>query len=439
MHASPWIKRISRVRGPALRGVADQALTSAENFAIGVILIRHCTKAEFGLYVLGYGILVLAWSLIASLITAQMAATLARESLTREQRQTECGSLLYALLVACIVTTSCGYLLTLLLTQLRILGALDIYYWLILSSALPGVCLRDFMRRYFFQERSETRALLMDASALAVTTLTLGAMAAFHAPHLHRVAAGSLALGGLAVSIWAIVAGGPSPHKRTDGALGGLQSAWRAGNWNLGATLVSWIQNQAYTFFVTLMLGLSGLAAANAPRVLLTPITLVSTGLALPLLPRFAKQRTNLHTVVSIRSAYALLAMTLLFVGSYTFVLWLARGAFIPLILGTRYNDVWPCIVAWAIASIFTNVRIFYSTLLLAKGGFRQLAGANVLSAAVVIGITGPFIHFFGVVGSVYSIAIGEFVFGVTIWHQCRIVAERFQAIQFASETGPKP
>src|SRR5271163_4869184 len=97
----------SRFRGPALRGVADQALTSAENFAIGVILVRNCTKAEFGLFALGYGILVLGWSLLAALITAQMSAAFSRESLSGKERQTQCGSLLRTLLVACIVTMTC--------------------------------------------------------------------------------------------------------------------------------------------------------------------------------------------------------------------------------------------------------------------------------------------------------------------------------------------
>ena len=200
----------------------------------------------------------------------------------------------------------------------------------------------------------------------------------------------------------------------------------------MGATSVSWIQTQAYTFFVTAMLGLSGLATANAPRVLLTPITLLSTGLALPLLPRFAKQRTNLHTIVGIRSVFVLLAMTFVFVGFYTLALWLARDAFVPLILGNRYHDVWPCIVAWAIVNVFTNARIYYSTFLLAKGSFRRLAAASVLSAVVVIGLTGPLIHFFGVVGSIYSIAAGELLLGIATWHQCRIVAARFQTSEFA-------
>jgi O-antigen/teichoic acid export membrane protein len=421
------MSRTSRFRGSALRGVADQALTSAENFAVGVILVRDCTKAEFGLFALGYGILVLGWSLIAALITAQMSATFTRESLSREERQIQCGSLLRTLLLACIVTTGCGYLLTLLFTQLHLVASNDTYYWLLLTSALPGICLRDFMRRYFFQEGSETRALLMDASALALTVAALGAMAALHATHLNSMAAATLALGGLTVGIWGVAAAGLSPQRRSEQILGGLQSLWRAGRWNIGATLVSWIQNQAYTFFVTAMLGLSGLATANAPRVLLTPITLLSTGLALPLLPRFAKKRTNLDTVVSFRSVRALVVMTSVFVGFYTLALWLARDALIPLILGTRYFEVWPYIVAWAITNVFTNVRIYFSTFLLAKGGFRQLATANILSALVVIGITGPLIHFLGVVGSVYSLAAGELLLGMASWHQCRIVAARFQ------------
>jgi O-antigen/teichoic acid export membrane protein len=182
------------------------------------------------------------------------------------------------------------------------------------------------------------------------------------------------------------------------------------------------------------MLGLPGLATANAPRVLLTPITLLGSGLSLPLLPRFAKQRTHLQSVVGTRSVAPLVVITIVFVGLYSLALWLARDAFLPLILGHRYNNVWPCIVAWAIANVFTNIRIYYSTFLLAKGGFRQLATANVLSAVVVIGITGPLIHLLGVIGSIYSVAVGELLLGITSWCQCRSVTAEIQAGEFASQ-----
>jgi O-antigen/teichoic acid export membrane protein len=422
------MNRTARLRGPAFRGVLDQGLTSAENFAVGVILVRNCTKAEFGLYILGYGILVLGWSLIAALITAQMAAALSKGPLSAQVQRTRFGALLRTLLVACLAATGCGVVVTLLLAQLHILSASDTYYWLLLSSALTGICLRDFMRRYFFQEGTETQALLMDGFALTITVVTLSAMVAVHATHMHSVAAGTLAVGGLAVGILGIAASGLSPTKPPDAIGGSFPSLWRPGTWNLGATLVSWLQNQAYVFFVTAMIGLSGLATANAPRVLLTPITLLSTGLALPLLPRFAKQSTNLHTVVSIQSVRALLGMTFAFVAIYTSALWITRDTLMPLILGGRYDDVWPYIIAWAIVNIFTNIRIYYSTFLLAKGSFRRLATANVLSAVVVICLTAPLIHFFGVVGSVYSIAAGELLLGMASWHQCRIVAAAIQA-----------
>jgi O-antigen/teichoic acid export membrane protein len=428
MPAMTWKNRISLIRGPAFRGIADQALTSAENFAVSVILVRTCTKGEFGLYVLGYGILVLGWSLIAALITAQMAASLSRGSLSERDRRIKFGSLLHTLQAACIATTGCGYLVTLLLTQLHIIASSDTYYWLLLSSALTGICLRDFMRRYFFQEGSGTQALLMDAFALALTVGALGTMAALHATHMNIVAAATLAIGGLAVGFWGIVASGLSARKYTNEPLGGFLSLWRPGRWNIGATLVSWLQNQAYAFFVTAMIGLSGLATANAPRVLLTPIMLLSTGLALPLLPRFAKQSTNLHAVVGIRSVRALFGMTFVFVGIYTFALWLTRNTLMPLVLGGKYPDVWPFIGAWAIVNVFANIRIYYSTFLLAKGSFRRLAVANVLSAVVVIGLTGPLIHFLGAIGSVYSIAAGEFLLGVASWYQCRIVAAAIEA-----------
>ena len=319
---------------------------------------------------LGYGVLVLVWSLLAALITAQLPAALAHGSFGLEQRRIRYGELLRTLLLACVAATLLGWLVTLSLNLLNVVVIQDAYYWLLLSAVLPGICLRDFMRRYYFQERAETRALLMDAAALALTIAALGTLAAFHAPHLNSVAAGTLALGGLAVGLWAVRAEGLAIQSIDRKARAGLLLLWKAGRWNIGATLVSWIQNQAYTFFVTAMIGLAGLATANAPRVLLTPITMLSTGLALPLLPRFARQKNNLKNIVSFRSGMTLVTLTFGLVGVYVLALWLARDELLPLVLGRRYNDVWPFVVAWAVANLFTNVRVYYSTFLLAKGGF---------------------------------------------------------------------
>lgn len=411
--------------GPAFRGVLDQALTSAENFAIGVILVRNCTKAEFGLYALGYGILILGWSLTAALITAQLPATYARQALNLEERQRQCGALLRMLLIACGVVVAVGYVLAVLCTQLQITDFYSGLYWLMLASVLPGMCLRDFMRRYFFQEGTETRALSMDVAALILTIAALGSAAAIGLPHLNIVATGTLAIGGLAVSIRGVVSSGLSPRKRSIGIRSDFSSPWRGGVWNIGATLVSWVQNQAYTFFATVMLGLSGLATANAPRVLLTPITLLSTGLSLPLMPRFAKRRDNLGALLGARSATILIVLTSLFVGLYILALWLARDLLVHRLLGDRYSNVWSCIVAWAIANVFTNLRTYYTTFLLAKGQFRQLAAANVVSAVAVVCLTAPLIHCFGVVGSIYSFAVGELLLGLATWRECRIAAAK--------------
>jgi len=414
---------LSRLRGPELRGVLDQGLTSAENFAIGIILIRNCQKPEYGLFALGYSMLLMAWGLVAALTTAQMSAALLQDSFGREERQAQYGSLLRSLLLACVLACGCGGLLLAMLHHLDIVAAGDIPFWVAMSLALPGLCLRDFVRRYFFQERSEGLALLMDAVALALTIALLGAMALLHVPHLESVAAGTLAVGSLAVGLWGLHAGGLSTALPGGGARARLSSLWRSGRWNIGASLLSWVPNQAYSYGVTAMLGLSSLATVNAPRVLLTPITLLSTGLSLALVPRFANQRTNLHAVAGTRMAAALLSATTLFVGFYLLALWIGRGAFVPLALGNRYSDVWPCMVAWAIVNVFASVRIYYTTFLLARVGFRQLAAANTVGAAVVLVGTVPMINAFGVLGSVYALAAGELLLGMATLHQCRRVA----------------
>ncbi len=49
--------------------LADQAVASVTNFVTGVIIARACSKEEFGLYMLGFSLILLMTDLQTSLIT----------------------------------------------------------------------------------------------------------------------------------------------------------------------------------------------------------------------------------------------------------------------------------------------------------------------------------------------------------------------------------
>ncbi len=200
----------SRFRGQALFGIANQGLTSAENFFIGVLLLRNGTKAEYGLFVLGYGVLLFCWSLISGFITAQIYASPSADPSADAPRRPQYNRLLRSLLTVSVAVTGAACAATLLLRQLDAI-AVDTKFWLLMAAGLPGMCLRDFMRRYHFQERSATRVLQMDGYALVLTLVILGLFAFFRADNLHSVAAGTMALTGLATGLLAAAAAGLSP------------------------------------------------------------------------------------------------------------------------------------------------------------------------------------------------------------------------------------
>ena len=64
-------KRVSPRRGhhSALLSLADQAISSGTNFLTGVIIGRTCAAEEFGLYLLGFSLLVFALDVQNSLIS----------------------------------------------------------------------------------------------------------------------------------------------------------------------------------------------------------------------------------------------------------------------------------------------------------------------------------------------------------------------------------
>jgi len=55
--------------GKGFIALTDQAVASATNFLTGVIIGRACTKEQFGLYMLGFSIVLFVMSLQTSLIS----------------------------------------------------------------------------------------------------------------------------------------------------------------------------------------------------------------------------------------------------------------------------------------------------------------------------------------------------------------------------------
>lgn len=150
----------------ALVVLVDQGFCSAANFLTGVLLARACSKAEYGLYVLGFTLLVMTMDIQASL--SGIPFTVLSPQLQNRDRQLYLGSTLVQHL-ALSVLAAAGFLIAALVvsTTLGTHGFANVLLALVVASVL--ILLRDFMRFVLLAQLRVWASLLMGLTASAAT------------------------------------------------------------------------------------------------------------------------------------------------------------------------------------------------------------------------------------------------------------------------------
>lgn len=143
----------------------DQGLVSATNFGTGVIIGRACSKEEFGLYTLGFSIVLFLISLQSSLLTTPYMIYTPR--LKEKAHAQYAGSTLvhqFALsALAVIAMAISGMLVSAGVGP----GDLSSVFWP-LAGTISFIMLRDYARRVCFAHLQPMTALALDSLVLLI-------------------------------------------------------------------------------------------------------------------------------------------------------------------------------------------------------------------------------------------------------------------------------
>ena len=161
-----FAKAFSRSVRQATVVLFDQGFCSIANFLTGVLVARACSKAEYGLYVLGFTLLVTAMGIQTSL--AGTPFTVLSPPLKGKDRQFYLGSTLIQHL-AISAMASVGFIVA--ATVIFITGRTDSLAGLLFALALASVfvLLRDFMRYVLLAQLRVWASLLMGLVASIAT------------------------------------------------------------------------------------------------------------------------------------------------------------------------------------------------------------------------------------------------------------------------------
>ena len=399
-------------RGP-LYSIADQALLSTINFSIGLFFIHFAEKEAYGLYSLAYGAITLVISFAGALIGTPMTVSYADRP--EERRERYCASMLVGQYWVFLPVVGLALAVIGVLCQLGLLQRNMTSFAAVIAVASLGGMLWEFSRRYYYLQLQPRKVLRLDICYASLMAVGLIAAASRNLSDMHWWVFVLYGLATLGTGLYALVGSGLTTRLNAVEVWEALKEAWRLGRWALGGVMVTWLQSQSFAYFLALFADLGRVADANAARLLLAPLMLLNTGLNNVFLPQLARMRSDNHYAATEKLAHQFMwGLTGIFV-VYSILVLLVEEKLIRVVLGESYQGIEPLIVAWAVVNLLTALRSTSSILLQAFKEFRVITLANTGSALVVVGITWPLIYYYGTLGSIAALGVGEVILALQL------------------------
>jgi len=385
--------------------VIAQALLSAGNLGVGLILIRRTTDSDYGSYVLVLNALMLLTQLQTQFIQPAMvakmagAAAAARANLIGRLYQAQrrllpplaliAGASALILWLCGVVTLSSG--------------------WIIIAAIAAGVAAlhREFFRMVMLGYRLPLDILKADTVYVValVGGATLASLSAAPAVFTVLTLAAAAVVGGFLMSraLWRY-----EPWN-TDGPPM-LREIAAIGAWTTTGCAIYWTFTQGYNYVIFGALDVTAVAAVAATRLLMMPVNMLSTGvgsLMLPTTSGWLKQHGS--RVIFVRLLLLSLGLSCVAL-CYFAVLWVLREWIFLDLLKKQIASRDALMERWFVIFILMIFRDQLLFLPLARGRYRILTGLTFLSAVVSLLVSYLAIVRLGVVGSLDGLLTGELI-----------------------------
>ena len=407
---------------PSAVAVVDQGITSLANFLTGVILARALLPEGFGLYLLGFTIIILTLDLQTAITTTPYMVF--RPQLTGDPARRYLGSTVVSQLALSAVVTMVLGIVALVSAGLG--GSPDVTSVAVaLTFSIGLILLRDFIRRICFAHLQPRVALLIDT---VVTVLQLGtllllvaldAITVFRAFLVMGLVAGAVSLGWLVANRHAIDV--DRSHVRPD-----VASNLRFGKWPLMSGVAWAVTMYAYPW---LLVGFEGSAAAGVWAAGLGVMALgnpLLLGLQNYLGPRIANDYAR-GGVDGLRRSVRVGAATLgATIGPFALVVAVFGGAIVTLIYGDPFSGNGTLVALLMVNLVISAIAFSFSRGLFALERADDDFKVNLVALAIMVTVGVSLAYAYGVIGA----AIGLIASNLT--------ATTLRAIVFDRRTAPR-
>lgn len=384
--------------------VAGQALLSAANFGLGLLLVRHASDIEYGAYVLVAGVILLLASLQYAFVGPTLAVRIAR--LLPAQRSELIGGLyvvqrrffgLAAALVAAVAAV---------LWLVHGLADATVPLFGVTALALVAILHREYLRSVLFADGNAQAVLFGD-----VVYAALALAGAFVAIRTSRPALVVVAALGVAATLSTLLLLRSTQRHGAWSAQavpGLLREIAPLAAWSVTGAAIHWSFSQGYVYLVAATLDVAAVAALAATRMLLMPVNLLSSGIR-PLMLPLSAGWLHRHGDALLMRRLAWLALAFAGVSlAYFGLLWWWREWIFGVLLRKDLAQHGSILLLWGAIFLLMVMRDQLSYGLAAHGRFRELTLLTLACAVLSLAASFAGMLRLGVIGALFGVLLGE-------------------------------
>lgn len=403
----PKLRRLAGPAGRATWGLADQALSSLSNLAVGVVVARSSTVADFGVYALAFGGYTIALNVSRAISTEPLAV---RHSGTRTptwQRAVRAST------ATALLTGFLGLLVGLAVVAVPSVPSKGVL--LAFALTMPGLLLQDAWRWAFFVVGEGQKAFVNDLIWLLAMLAIFGGLYLTGTQSAFTLTF-AWGLGAVIAAIAGRFQAGVAPRRQ-------LIREWVKRNWDLSPKYVGEMLAvsgtiQVYMLGITAAAGLVATAGIRGAQVLLGPVNVLNQGIRMISVPEAARALKH-----SYRRLW-LVGLAISFGVGAGALAWGAVFLLLPAVVGRELlgPGVWnqahavlvPVILLQALGASNAGAFAILRALTAATRGLR----VRLISSVVLItcGITGAYL--WGPKGAAWGLAGASFTTLLLWWNE---------------------
>jgi O-antigen/teichoic acid export membrane protein len=386
--------------------VVSQALLSAANFAVGLLLIRHASDEQYGYYILASSAVLLILSLQGAFLNPPMVNRLA--PLEGSARGDLIGGLYRDQSRWLRIIGAAAFLISAALWYGRVLDSHTGPVVLATIGATLAAIHRNFFRLVLLAHKRPQDVLRTDIYYIVI--LVVGVVIALNLPHPDVGAMLVMTLASI-VSGW-FTSRALWRHEtwNTYGYPGILREVAPLAAWSTAGAAIHWAFSQGSMYFAAGTLDVAAVAALAATRLLMMPVNLLSLGIGTLMLPLTVGWLRNHGRSVAFKRL-SLFSLGLACIATcYFVVLWFARDWIFAEVLKKTFAQRDALLLLWSGAFAVMVIRDQLLYLLVALERFHQLTSLAAITAVISLAAGYVGMRHLGVIGAPIGVLLGEVV-----------------------------